>query len=328
MKINTIYNCIVLFFLHAFCLLLCFQIEDFYSVDLSMATIFGGSTYWELFLRMLYLSPFIMYYFFKKREDTESTNFDKVFGLIFGIILLVIVMSQLIYCSYRIIKFELPLNPGLLCVGVNILSLILYYLWNYNQQNFLTSERTNLVKICNLFLVITMLIYGFIVSNTYTPFKYLQLLHNDQQLDNVIYKIENLDKVYNNINEVIETFSNKKQKKNAIKFSENKHLIYKKINKNQYKISWKTHLNKKQKDNIVRSGMYVSDNLYDKNEKIIDIEERDKKKNKIAINTETGPRPTEEEEKQAKKLIEKTISNEEKTKKMVEEGKIFDVTKS
>lgn len=277
MKINTIYNCIVLFYLHAFCLLLCFQIEDIFSVELNMNNLFSSNSYWELFLRMFYLSPFIIYYFFKKKEDTESTNFDKVFGLISGIMLLAIVIGQLLSCGNNVISFDLPLIPGILCGGVNILALGSYYLWIYNQQKFSTNEKPNLVRICNIFVIIVTLSYGLILANTYNPFKTMQALSNDNKLSQAINKIENLDKVYNNIDEIINTIDDKKFKNNVTKFVNDKHLSYNKINENKYKISWKTYLNKQKNESIKRSNIYVSDDLYKNSEKTIDITNKQEK---------------------------------------------------
>lgn len=292
MRINTIYNCIVLFFLYDLCLLLCFQIEDIFDVALKMGTdvFFKNSySYWELFLEMLYLSPFIIYYFFKKKEDTESTNFDKVFELIFSIILLVIVLSQLLSCSKRIISFDLPLTPGLLCVGVNILALLLYYLWMYNQKTFATRENASSVRIYGGSIVFSALLYSGIVTNINTPFTELTKLHEDEKLNQVISKMRNLDKVYDNTNDIINTIKDKKLQKYAAKIIKNKGLIYEKIDKNKYKISWKTNLTKQQKDSIKRPYIYVSDELYETNEKIIDITEnsaKDSKGTKIKLNKE------------------------------------------
>ena len=281
MRINTIYNCIVLLYLQAFCLLLCFQIEDAFSVELNMLNIFMiGNSYWELFLRMFYLSPFIIYYFFKKKEDTESTSFDKVFGLILGIMLLAIVIGQLLSCGNNIISFNLPLIPGILCVGVNILSLALYYLWIYNQQKFPTNEKPNLVRICNILFVTVTLSYGLILANTYNPFKTMQALSNDFKLFHSINRISNLDKVYNNIDDIINTIDDKKLKRDIEKFTKDKHLSCKKIDENKYKVSWKTYLNKQEKESIKRSNINVSDDLYNNNEKTINIKDKNVKDNK------------------------------------------------
>ena len=326
MRINTIYNCIVLFFLHAFCLLLCFQIEDIFDVDLNMGlSIICSYSYWELFLEMLYLSPFIIYYFFKKKEDTESTNFDKVFELIFSITLLIIVISQLVSCSKRIILFDLPLTPGLLCIGVNILALGLYYLWMYIQKKFITIEKVNLVRIYSSSIVLSTLLYSGIVTSLNTPFTKLVLLHGDEKLNKVINTISSLDKVYDNIDDVINTISDKKLKKHMTKIVKNKELNYEKIDKNKYKISWKTNLTKQQKDNIKRSIVYIPNEIYETNEKIIDVVKNSSNEKNKLIKIKLNKQEAEAMEKlydimddQNKKLLDEQFEIERKVQKSEE----------
>lgn len=325
MRINTIYNFIVLLFLYDLCLLLCFQIEDIFDVELKMGTSFFGTfnSYWELFLEMLYLSPFIIYYFFKKKEDTESTSFDKVFELIFSIILLVIVIIQLVSCSKRIILFDLHLTPGLLCVGVNILALGLYYLWMYIQKKIITIENVNSIRIYSTSIVFSALVYSGIVTTINAPYTELVKIHKDERLNIIINKITSLDKVYDNINEAInEAIKDKKLQKYATKIAKNKEISYEKINKNKCKISWKTNLTKQQRNDIKRVHIYVSYELYETNEKIIDIKGNNNKKENKIIKIKLSKQEAEAMEKlydvmdeNNKKILDEQVEIERKVQK-------------
>ena len=305
-------------------MLLCCQIEDIFDVELKMgATYFVGnfSSYLGSFVEMLYLSPFIIYYFFKQKEDTESTSFDKVFELIFSIILLIVVISQLVSCSNRIIVFDLPLTPGLLCIGVNILALGLYYLWIYNQKKFATRENVNLVRICNGVIVFSALLYSGVVTTVNTPFTKLVKLHEDEKLNKIINTIGSLDKVYNNIDDVINTINDKKLQKYATIIVKDKKLSYKKIDNNKYKISWKTSLNKKQKDDIKRPYIYIPNELYETNEKIIDIIGNSTKESKIKLNkdeAEIMEKLYDVMDDQNKKILDEQFEIEHKDKKLDE----------
>ena len=322
MKINTIYNSIVLFYLHAFCLLLCFQIEDCYDVKLQMGLwVFSHtSAYWDLLLEMLYLSPFILYYFFKKQEDTESNNFDQIFRLILSISLLCIVIAQLTNCWSNILYSDLPLKPGLLCIGVNILALALYYLWIYTQQKFPTTEKVKLIRICTIACVLIQLIYGFVITKTYAPFERMRLLDNEQSLCWCVNKIQsfNCDRV-NSIDYIIDKIPDKKHKKNIKQFIKDKRLIYEKINDNKYKISWKQYLSKEEKDRITRNKIYIDNEFYDKNEKIIEIKKENEKNKKntktIKQNSNTKPKIklNKEEAEAMKKLLNTVDKNHRKT---------------
>lgn len=286
MKINTIYNCIVLLYLHAFCLLLCFQIEDIFLVELNMGLgMFYNSSYWDLFLRMLFLSPFIGYYFFKNQEDTESNDFDRPFGIILTMILLLVVLIQLVSCGKDIISFEVPLLPGMLCCGVNFLSIGLYFFWIYSQKKFVTTKKIKLFRICNIGLILLSLLYSCTVANYYTPYKLLELHHNDKMLIQVIDRIQNKDKVFNNINEFINELNNKKEINKVKKLVESKRLIYQKIDENKYKLSWKTHLTKQEFINITRWNSKwhgsVAPSLYEKDNKIVTVKKQKPGENDI-----------------------------------------------
>lgn len=280
MKLNTIYNCIVLLYLHAFCLLLCFQIEDTFFVELNMGLgiFFYNNSYWDLFLRMLFLSPFIGYYFFKKQEDAESNDFDSIFGVILSIALLLIVFVQLMSCGKDIISFEIPLFPGILCCGVNFLAIGLYYLWNYSQKKFVTTNKVKLFRICNISFLLFSLLYSCILANYYTPYKLLALHHKDKILIQVMDRIRNKEKVFNNIDEFINELSDKKEINNVNQLVQSKHLMYQKIDENKYKLSWKTHLTKQEFLDITgwnnRWHGYTTPSLYEKDNRIVTVEKQ------------------------------------------------------
>lgn len=287
MKINTIYNCIVLLYLHAFCLLLCFQIEDNFFVELNMGlgAFFYNNSYWDLFLRMLFLSPFIGYYFFKKQEDAESNEFDSVFGVILSIALLLIVFVQLMSCGKDVISFEVPLFPGILCCGVNFLAIGLYYFWNYSQKKFVTTKKVKLFRICNISILLFSLLYSYTVANYYTPYKLLELHHKDKMLIQVMDNIKNKDKVFNNIDEFIDELSDKKEISKVKKLVDSKHLIYQKIDKNKYKLSWKTHLTKQEFLDITRwNNRWHGRNtpsLYEKDNRIVTVKKQKQGENDL-----------------------------------------------
>ncbi|MBR1944526.1 MAG: hypothetical protein IJ848_03610 [Alphaproteobacteria bacterium] len=222
---------------------------------------------------MLFLSPFIGYYFFKKQEDAESNGFDDTFGIILSIMLILTVLSQLISCGSNILSFEIPLTPGLLCCGVNFLAIGLYYLWRYAQQKFVTTEHVKLFRICNIVFLLISIIYSFIVSNHYTPFKLLQLHHNDKLIISTMDEIKNKNKIYNNIDEFINEIDNKRKQNNIKNLVKNKHLMYEKIDDNSCKLAWKTHLTKEEFKNITRWHYSYSPSLYEKDNKIINIKE-------------------------------------------------------
>ncbi len=315
MRINSIYNCIVLFYLHAFCLMLCFRIEDIYSVELNMGASFlhFNMDYLELLLEMVWFSPFIMYYFFKKQEDTESNSFDKICGLIMSITLLLVVTSQLSSCIKKLLSFDLPVTPGILCIGVNLLALALYYLWLYNQQKFPTNENPKLVRICTVSCVLIQLIYSLVVTINYAPLSKLHLLRNDQSLSWCINRIQNLnsDKV-NNIDDIIKEINEKKYKKDIKQFIEDKHLIYEKINDNKYKLSWKQYLTKEEKNKMNRCNVYIDNEFYNKNEEIVEIKKENNNVQKSTDNTNKKKIKLNKEEADAMKVLYHTLEKQNK----------------